>query len=109
MTKGKRARKSLHHAAVERELRRLHEQGATVEKQRDLIRTVLNALVLQLGGQADIPKRYFEQAAGGKIEVEERKGGGLRVTFTEREDSVVRRRSRWWSWLLTGWWERADG
>jgi hypothetical protein len=110
MTKGKRARKSLHHAAVERELRRLHEQGAAVEQQRDLVRTVLKALVHRLGDEVELSKEDFRRASGGMIEVSMADAGGVHISFKPRQDAVERRpRPRWWSWLLTGWWERADG
>jgi len=83
--KKRKPRQSLHHAAVEREMRRLNEQGAVVERQRDLIRTVLNALVFKLGGTAKLTKEDFDRSGGGTIAVDERKGGGLVVTFTPRE------------------------
>jgi len=105
----KRGHDRLHHAAVERELRRLNDNGALVERQRDLMRTVLMALVFKLGGSAELGKVDFELARGGKLEVADLEGdeGGLRAIFLPREGVSLRparEPSGWWARLWVRVW-----
>jgi hypothetical protein len=105
MTKrNRKPKKSLHHGLVERELRVLHEKGAAVEHQRNLIRTVLNAVVAKYGGKIDVSKEDFEYSGGGNVELEELPDKGIRIIFTAKEGAKIVRWSRlryWWRSFLS--------
>ncbi len=98
--RGNRQKKSLHHGAVEKELRSLHEKGVHVERQRDLIRTLLNALVCQQSSKVKLSKQDFENARGGKCDIEQTGDDEYTVTFIPGENTplTVRRRT-FWQWL----------
>jgi hypothetical protein len=82
MTK-RRQRKSLHHGAVERELRRLTEMGAAVENQRNMIRSLLVAVARKHGYAIDLTKYDREMAKGGTVELEPNPldTEGIRIRF----------------------------
>jgi hypothetical protein len=94
MSKRRKQRKSLYHGVIEKELRSLHQKGAHVERQRDLIRTLLNTLVCQQGGKIVLSKDDFENARGGRTDIEQTGTDAYTVTFVPA-DSLPPKRTLW--------------
>jgi len=108
--RNKRPRQSLAHGAVEKELRSLHRKGEHVERQRDLTRALLHAVLIQQGGSVLVTREELD--AEGTSNVEDRDGKVL-IQFT-RDDAapIVRKLSTWarfWVWLRLrlAFWRRA--
>jgi len=86
--------RNLAHGAVEKEMRALHRKGEHVERQRDLTRALLHAVLIKSGGSVLVTREELDAGAGGTSSVED-VNGSVNITFTPDDEAPAKRRTLW--------------
>lgn len=96
--RNQRPRKNLALGAVEKEMRLLHQKGEYVEKQRNLTKSLLHAILVKHGGSVTVTRAQLNEGARGRSTAEP-KGDGVRIVLTidppEGAALAIPKRSLW--------------
>jgi len=79
--RNRKPRKNFTHGAVEKEMRSLHRKGEYVEKQRNLTKALLHAVLVKHGGEVSVTRAQLDEGAKGNSTAEP-EGDGVRIVFT---------------------------